>query len=326
MWRPIPSLLLVLAFGLPAATPAQDEPNLDARQRLLPEIGAGFRAIRYHDGRYYVLLAPGKAVQVFDDGEKVAQIPAQPTGPAAIVFGAALDVDADGQVYVADRGGNAVKVYASDGTLAASIPVTEPTGVAALPNGAIAVASLSGNNLITVFDLHGKVLRSFGDRADLADSADLNRRLNLGYLLSDGSGNLYYAFEYVPEPTVRKYDSTGNLVSEFSVTSLDFQGIAQAARREIARANSGARGVTPHEIVSAIGVDTDSQEIWLALADLLLRVSPKGDVLSAMRTYTPTGTRIDSRYILVEPERLLLGADPLGIYVVLPRDRGKPIR
>jgi hypothetical protein len=319
-------LLLLVAVGIPSIALAQDEPNLDARQRLFPEVGAGLRAIRRGpESRYYVLLAQTKAVLVFDaDGAKLPQVPTRATGPDAIVSGAALDVDAAGKVYVADRGGNAVKIYSPDGFLAASIPVNEPTGVAALPSGEIAVSSLSAGNLISVYDSQGKLLRKFGELADLADAADVNRHLNLGYLLSDAAGNLYYAFEYLPEPTVRKYDAAGILQNEFSITTLDFQGLSQAARREISKAQSG-KAIFPHQIISAIALDSTTPEIWMALGDVLLRLSSTGDILAGMRTYSPSGARIVSQTILAEPERLLLGNDPLGIYTtILPHINTTP--
>ena len=318
-------IALSLAVLLVPLAYAQDEPNLDTKQRLFPEIGAGFRAIRRGPSdRYYVLTAPGAAVLVFDSsGKKIGQVPAQPSGSAAISFGAGLDVDAAGNIYVADRGANAVKLYAPDGSLSSRIAVAEPTAIAALPDGEIAVASMKSESLITVYDPQGHVVRAFGDREDLADSVDLNRLLNLGYLVSDSAGDLYYAFEYLPEPTVRKYDRAGYLSAEFSLATLDLQGMSQSARKEIARASSGV-AITPHEIVSAIGVDSAASEIWLALGDMLLHVSSSGDILSTVRTYSPSRARIESRCILVEPDRLLLASDPLGIFVAVPADLHAP--
>jgi hypothetical protein len=318
-------MLLIFALALPFSLHAQDEPNLDAKQRIFSDVGQGFRSIRRGPmDRYYILSAPGTVVQVFDAaGKKIQQVPSLPAIGAGIVFGTALDVDAAGQVYVADRGDNAIKIYAADGTFSAHFTVNQPTGVAALPNGEIAVTSLAFDNLITVFDSHGKQLRSFGELADLADSPELNRRLNLGYLVPDGAGNLYYAFEYLPEPTVREYDSAGYLQNEFSITTLDFQGMSQAARREISKAKSGA-GITPHEIISAIGVDSASHEVWMALGDHLLRLSPAGEILAGVRTYGPSGSRIESESILAEPNRLLLGSATQGVYAVVKPEIASP--
>ena len=49
------------------------------------------------------------------------------------------------------------------------------------------------------------------------------------------SGNTYFAFDYLPEPTVRKFDHAGYLAMEISLTTLEFQPAAQAARKAIAR-------------------------------------------------------------------------------------------
>src|SRR5437879_6061866 len=225
---------------------AQEEPTLDAKRRVFFDVGAGFRTIRRGpDGSYYVLAAPiptppskssktsmslAPAVVVFDpQGKKLRQIPAQPRR-GEIVSPHSLDVDASGRVYIADLGGNAVSIYAVDGTL----------------------------------------LREFGELADLSDDAELNYRVNLGHLASDKAGNLYFAFRYLREPTVRKYAYTsGNLLDELSLTTLDLQPMAQSARQEIARIASGKAPV-PHEIISGFGVDPETQELWLALGNLLM--------------------------------------------------------
>jgi len=39
-----------------------------------------------------------------------------------------------------------------------------------------------------------------------------------------------------------------------------------------------------------------------------------GQRLATFRTYMPGGARIEASTILVEPDRLLIGADPQGIY------------
>ena len=39
-----------------------------------------------------------------------------------------------------------------------------------------------------------------------------------------------------------------------------------------------------------------------------------GQRLASFRTYLPHGARMEPATILVEPDRLLIGADPQGIY------------
>jgi hypothetical protein len=320
-----------IVSGAPAR--AQEDPTLDAKQRVFPDVGAGFRAIRRGpDGSYYVLAAPTPAARpnaskrskalatplpavfVFDSkGTKLEQIPTQPR-PGEIVSPSALDLEASGRVYIADQAANSVSVYTAAGMLFAHFVVAEPIQIVALPRDQVAVCSATADRLISVYDLQGKLLREFGELADLSDDAELNHRLNAGYLASDKAGNLYFAFRYLPEPTVRKYDSaSGHLVDELSLTTLDLQPMAQSARQEIARAASG-KAVRPHEIISGFGLDPETQEFWLALGNLLMHFDNGDNHVGSNRTYAIGGARMVPNSILAEKNRLLLGADPLGIY------------
>jgi hypothetical protein len=316
---------------------AQEDPTLDARRRVFSDVGAGFRAIRRGPaGSYYVLAPPSPSmpakpskastpsapvVLIFDSqGRKLRQIPSE-ARPGEIASPNSLDIDASGRVYIADLGGNVVSIYAADGALFAHFHIPAPTQVIALPRDQFAVCSANADHLIAVYDLHGTLLRSFGELANLSDDAELNHRLNLGHLASDKTGNLYFAFRYLPEPTVRKYDSTsGYLLDEFSLTTLDFQPMAQSARQEIARAASG-KAVSPHEIISGLGVDPESQEFWLAIGNLLMHFDNADNRTASSRVYTTSGARMVPNFLLVEKDRLLLGNSPLGIYE-FPRSSG----
>jgi hypothetical protein len=255
-------------------------------------------------------------VQIFNAaGKRVGQIPgdAATANGAALVYGESFDVDRDGHVAVCDRGANSVKIYAPNGSLGASIAVSGPASVVLLPGGEVAVANPRAPHLITVYDLAGKLVREYGDPEEIADRVDVNRQLNRGRLATDDAGNTYFAFEYVPEPTMRKYDRVGYLTMELSLQTLEFQPAAQAARRAIARSAPGA--LPPlHRIITAIGVDPQTQDAWLALGTLLLHFDKDGQRLATFRIYTPAGGRIEASTILVESDRLLIGADPRGIY------------
>ena len=56
-------------------------------------------------------------------------------------------------------------------------------------------------------------------------------------------------------------------------------------------------------------------ELWVALHNTLLHFDKDGNRLASYQLYTPDGARLDANTILVEKERLLIGSDPLGIYV-----------
>ena len=315
-------LTLVPLIATPAA--AQVERELLARSRMFAEVGPGVRALkRDAAGRYCILTAPGGAMVIYNAaGQRVTQVP--PTGPKeALVFGDDLDIDSAGRIYVADRGGNAIKVFNADGTPALTIPIPAPTSVVALAEGEIAVASMKSTRLVTVFDARGKLVREFGELSEVADRGELNRFLNIGRLATDPASHIYYAFHYLPEPTVRKCDRFGYAVLEIELTTLEFQPAAQAARREIQRQE---RGGTPafKPIVTAIAVDPATEEIWIALGGLLLHFDRDGNRRGTYRTFRPEGARLEAVAILVEPQRLLLAADPLGVYEFARPDKTRP--
>jgi len=311
------STMALASLGIARVARAQvEEREIQATARLLPEVGIGLRAIRRDStGRYYVLTAPGAAVRVYaSDGKPLGLIPASPSKASDVVYGQGLDVDPEGRVYVADRGGNAVRVYDPSGRLALSIPVAAPTSVAALPGGEIAVASGRSTHLVEVYDLQGKVVREFGDPSELADRAELNRFLNIGQLATDPAGNIYYAFSYLPEPTVRKYNRYGYAAFEISLITTEYQPEAQAVRREIEQQDQHHRAPSFKPVVNALGVDPDTQEIWTVLGDELLHFDREGNHRETFRTFAPDGARLEPISIIVEPNRLLLATDPLGIY------------
>jgi hypothetical protein len=281
------------------------------------DIGPGFRAIRRGpNGNYFILTAPDTAVRIFDvTGKPLGQVPSETaakTKNAALVFGESFDVDNDGRLVVCDRGANAVKIYSADGALLNVVPFSAPVSVAWLLKDEIAVTGPSASHLVSVYGVDGNLLRDFGDREEIADRADVNNQVNFGEIQSDKFGNAYFAFDYLPEPTVRLFDHAGYLTSEISLMTLEFQPAAQAARRAIARSETGIPAL--HRIISAIGIDPETREVWLAIGTQLMHFDKDGNRLATYRTYMPSNARLEAGTILVEPDRLLIGADPQGIY------------
>src|SRR5229473_5470733 len=217
---PIVKVLAVMCLLACAASSvsAQDEGDLTARQRIFPGVGPGLRTVkRGADGRLYILASPSPGLLVFDAQGKqvlsISEMGAARSGSSQarplITFGEDCDGGADGKIYVADRGANLIQVFTSDGSPLRSIPVKAPVAVAALPEGEVAVGTLREPHLVMVFDKNGRDVREFGDPEPLAERVELNRFLNIGQLATDAQGHLYYAFAYLPEPTVRQYDRLG---------------------------------------------------------------------------------------------------------------------
>jgi len=294
-----------------------------ARQRVFPSVGPGLRSIkRGADGRLYLLASPSPGLLVFDrQGQQVLTVselpgadPSAKTGRALITFGEDCDGDADGKIYVADRGANLIQVFSPDGTLLRSIFVKNPIAVAALPEGEVAVGTLREPHLVIVFDKNGRDVREFGDPESLAERQELNRYLNIGELATDAQGHLYYAFAYLPEPTVRQYDRLGYAGQDIQYTALEAMPAAQAARKEIQRQERRGDQPSLKRILTAVGVDRSNGEVWIALYNTLLHFDKEGNRRASYKIYTPQGARLEATAILVEPDRMMIGTDPLGIY------------
>jgi hypothetical protein len=322
MWAAaaLPVLLCLLSVPVRAQEQYQYESDLTAKRRLYREVGAGFRQIlRGPNGNYYVLTAPAPAVIIYDpSGKRIGQVPdstATAAKGAALLYGESFDVDHDGRVVVCDRGANSVKLYLPGGALAVAIPMRAPVSVVFLPGDEFAVTSPEAEHLVTAFDLAGKLVRDYGDREEIADRSDVNTQVNFGHLIADEAGNNYFSFDYLPEPTVRKFDRVGYLAMEIALKTLEFEPAAQAARKAIARSEDTENSIPAlHRIISAVGVDPQTQELWIAVGTLLMRFDKDGQRLASFRTYLPSGARLEASQIVVEPDRLLMGADPQGVY------------
>ena len=318
------AMLAILTIGtavIPLTARAQDpyqfETDLVAKRRVFRDVGAGFRAIRRGpQGNYFILTAPDPVVRIYDStGKPVGQIPnetAVKAKGAALVYGESFDVDSDGRVVVCDRGANAIKIYSPDGALLNVILFPAPVSVTWLLNGEVAVTGPDASHLVMVYGVDGNLLRDYGDREEIGDRADLNNQVNYGELTSDEVGNTYFAFDYLPEPTVRMFDHAGYMSLEISLMTLEFEPAAQAARRAIARSETGVPAL--HRIINAMGVDPKTQDVWLAIGTQLMHFDKEGKRLATFRTYMPSNARLEAATILVEPDRILIGADPHGIY------------
>jgi hypothetical protein len=232
---------------------------------------------------------------------------------AAITFGEDMDVDAQGTVYVADRGANAVKIWDTKGHERV-IKINGPVAVAALPEGEFAVATVHEQHLVMVFDKNGRDVREFGDPEPISERPEVNRFLNIGMLVTDGSGHLYYAFPYLPEATVRQYDRNGYAGQDIQYTGVEAWPAAQATRKEIERQEKRGDAPVFKRILTAVGVERSTGEVWMALGNNLLHFDKEGNRRATYKIYTPQEARLEANTILVEEDRLIIGSDPLGIY------------
>ena len=317
--------LLMSATGVASG---QVDADLVAKRRLFAPMGPGLKQIREGvDGRIYVLASPSPGLVVYSPEARrlltmreasglpaAALAEARASGEILVEFGEDCDVDADGTIYIADRAANSIQVYSKDGKPLRTIPVAAPVAVAALPEGEVAVGTMQKEALVTVFDRNGRLVRDFGHPETLTERADMNRFLNLGALATDTMGHLYYGFKYFPEPTVRQFDRFGYAGEDVRYTALEALPEASAVRREIERQER--RGDTPRfkQVMTAMGVEKQTGEVWIAMGNMLLRFDKEGNRRATFRLYTPQNARLEAVAIVVEKNRLIIGGDPIGVY------------
>ena len=337
------SALLCLLMGTLHSAVAQDfappqsleTKELTANRRLFTEVSSGLQAMREGpDGRIYLLVSPQPGVLVFEaNGKPVMQIGAAlssiagvKTRPAAITFGEDCDVDSEGRIYVADRGANAVLIFSNEGSLLRSIPVTAPVSLAAIPDGEVAVATWRDSHLILVFDKNGRDVREFGEPEPMSDREDLNRYLSTGLLATDAQSHLFYAFPYMPEPTIRQYDRFGFAGQEIAYSPIDALQVAQATRKEIQRQENRHDPPLLKRNLTAVTVDRTSGEVWVGLHHALLHFDKEGNGAASYILYTPDGGPLEVTSILVNKQRILIGSPSVGVYEFLRPEKREDLK
>lgn len=322
MLRPASAFVSIaaLAFLAASSTPlasAQDQAftrEIAARAHVFPEIGAGVSALkRDPSGRYYVLAAPANAITIFGaDGNRTGQIPNANSRGTRIMYASDLDLDSEGRLFVVDRGANLVRIFQADGSPIRTVPVASPLSVAALSGGEFAATSLRSAQLVNIFDARGALARTFGDIPAPAGS-ERGTLLSPGRLYGDGTGQIYFVFTSLPDPTIRKYDRFGYAAYEISLPASEFKPPREA--KQWTTVTIGKNGSAPPKpVIQALAVDPDTQEVWAAIGDELVHFDKDGNRRSAYHTTTKSGAPLEAAALLIEHDRILLADDPNGIF------------
>jgi hypothetical protein len=222
--------------GVPSPAAGQGMQNvIHSRARVFPQIGPGLSALKRDSaGHYYILAAPGNAIAIYGvDGQRIGQIPNATSHGATIKYAVDFDLDANGRLFVADRGANAIEIFESDGSLHATIPIVAPMSVAALSGGEFAVTTLQASHLVKIMDERGKLIRSFGTLPETAEETDGKPLFNLGFVSGDPAGHVYFTFKGLPDPTFRKYDRYGYAAYESSLPASMFGPQDNGRKRDV---------------------------------------------------------------------------------------------
>jgi hypothetical protein len=209
---------------------------LHARSRVFPAVGPGVSAMkRDGSGRYFILAEPASTILIFDRaGKRIDQFPNSHSHGALIRYAVAIDIDSRGRLFVADRGDNAIKIFAPDGSLAATIHVTAPTSVVALSGGQFAVTTLQSKRLVQIMDESGATVRTFGDPADQPGTLPSAKPVtDRGRITGDTAGNIYFSFTSLPNPTLQRFDRFGYSAYDSVIPAEMFGPLAGRTGHEI---------------------------------------------------------------------------------------------
>jgi hypothetical protein len=224
--RGIASLLLgIAAAATPYHTQAQGlRTTIQPRARVFTSIGPGVTALkRDASGLYYVLAKPATLISIYKpDGTLVGQIPNANSRGAVMRYAVDFDISPEGRILVADRGANAIQIFAPDGTPLSRLRVQAPTSVVALPGGEFAYTALTSERLVQVLSDRGDDIRSFGDPSELSTDSQKKAALDLGRITGDSSGRIYFAFATLSDPTLRVYDRYGYVSYEAVIAESAF--------------------------------------------------------------------------------------------------------
>jgi hypothetical protein len=67
--------------------------------------------------------------------------------------------------------------------------------------------------------------------------------------------------------------------------------------------------------LTGVGVDRPNGEVWIALNNSLLHFDAEGNRRATYKIYTPQGARLEANTVLIEKDQLIIGSDPLGLYL-----------
>ena len=88
-------------------------------------------------------------------------------------------------------------------------------------------------------------------------------------------------------------------------------GLTAGVRLNIGDLTSGSHG---KHAITAVGVDPATHEIWAGIGDSLAHFNRNGDLLEIYDLTLKGGAAFKANALLIEPDRILVGADPWGVF------------
>lgn len=315
--RPCASIFLgcvLLPSVLPQNCEAQSE--LRAERQILLEATQGTQGIRNGPrGTLYVLtrtVKPPSSLWVSDySGSSMHMIVGGGSEPTDLRFPKDLAIDRDGNAIVVD---GLIKVFSNDGKLLSSFPSDRPESVGVFSDGRILVSGFPKDNLMSVFDRHGRLLGGIGNPVKV-DEGFLNAVQNMGTIVVDSEDNIYYVLRYMP--MVRKFKSDGTLTAEWHLDAGEIPQQTLAAAKAKYQENKKSGNYGGVQVLTAAAFDEESKTLWVASGSRILQLDSSGGMVRSFALVRPDGGPIQASGLLVG-QNFIRVADTLhGIFEYL---------
>jgi hypothetical protein len=98
-------------------------------------------------------------------------------------------------------------------------------------------------------------------------------------------------------------------------------GLYRAAATVRVALDDPSKRTSEKPVITAVGVDPATQEVWTAVSDMLVHFDKTGTRMDSYYPVISEGTSLKITSILVEPDRILIATDPWGIYEFPRPDR-----
>lgn len=229
------------------------------------------------DHKIYALQPSQHRIAIFSpEGSVISQIGMIGQEPGSFYY--PLDFSVSGkEILVLEADDKRVQALTFAGRSLAQFSLPhQSNSITASPNGNICVADPFDSGLVSIYDIHGTRLRSFGEKLDFSEiygsrhkSLDHEYKYGINRVLitTDASGNIYAAF--IGVPLIREYASSGALLHEWKYPEQLYSQITRHIGDTLSISNSerfAEDGIPIPRIATGIVFDEERQ-LLLVTAD-----------------------------------------------------------
>lgn len=300
---------------------AQQPPSPLVGQQIFLESLQGSTRLRVdREGNIYILNRNDSSILAYDKHfALLRRVGSFGQGPKDLNRPSDFAIDRFGNLVVADKGNDAIKVFSKDGSLVRNFRQEKIYSVDVLSNGDIVAVSERDNQLIRVLSPDGHLVRYVGEPVP-TDSEKLSPRLhiylNRGVLLVDWQDNIFWVGGRLPTPMIRKYSQQGELLLQFQPSGQTIESVAARARQQLAdklQTNTvGAVGT-----LNGIHVDRRTGEIWvMPAAPGLLIYDSLGNLKRNLTMEAGPYVSVGAWDLLIlDRERFIISNSVIGCYL-----------